>query len=163
MTLQNYSARPATIEDAEMLAHQRTEMWLAMGVLSADSAQDMRDESTIYFREAIPKKDFIGWLIEAEDKNIVAGGGLSLKITPPMPNKQGITQLTTLNAHIFNIFVEPIYRKQGLARLVMQTIHDWCKENKVTILTLNASAEGRPLYRSMGYAEVNNFMRFFIS
>jgi hypothetical protein len=34
----------------------------------------------------------------------------------------------------------------------METIHAWCLENGLTSALLNASAEGRPLYESLGYA-----------
>jgi hypothetical protein len=33
----------------------------------------------------------------------------------------------------------------------MRTIHDWCRAHDVTSIALNASADGQPLYESMGY------------
>ncbi len=161
MNVNRYIIRRASVEDAEVLAHQRTELWLAMKVLSADAAESMTNESVLYFREAVPDNSFIGWVIglKNEPKKIVAGGGLSLRHTAPLPDKNGQTRPTSYTAHIFNVFVEPTHRKQGLARHIMQTIEQWCIENNVMMLTLNASDEGRPLYESLGYQQVNNFMR----
>ena len=42
----------------------------------------------------------------------------------------------------------------------MDTIHDWCRENGVTSVALNASRGGKPLYESMGYAESPSPMMF---
>jgi len=159
MTFKNYTIRPATVADAAILAHHRTEMWLAMNYLKPHAAQQMRELSVGYFENAIPKKDFIGWVVENASNIVVAGGGLSLRLTPPMPDANGETLPTSYTAHVFNIFVEPTHRKQGLARFVMQTIDNWCKENDIHTLTLNASAEGQPLYESMGYKVIKNFMR----
>jgi hypothetical protein len=41
----------------------------------------------------------------------------------------------------------------------MATIKDYCQQNNIKIITLNASTEGRPLYESLGYQVVDNFMR----
>ncbi|MBI3493214.1 MAG: GNAT family N-acetyltransferase, partial [Acidobacteria bacterium] len=47
---------------------------------------------------------------------------------------------------------EPAHRRRGLARLVMDAIHAWCREAGVASVALNASRDGQPLYESMGYA-----------
>jgi GNAT superfamily N-acetyltransferase len=154
-----YNIRPATVGDALSLAHHRTQMWLDMGSLSPGATPMMLETSTEYFKEAVASKEYIGWLVEVEGVGIVAGGGLTLRNTPPLPDKNKQTVPTSLTAHIFNVFVEKPHRKRGLARLIMQTIGDWCTKNGVRTLTLNASDEGRPLYQSMGYEEVKNFMR----
>ncbi len=157
----NYQIRRATVADAEILAHQRTEMWLAMKVLAPESAESMTQESLIYFREAVSIGEYIGWLVSPKDEpqTIVAGGGLSIKLSPPMFSQNGFTQPVGYAAHVFNVFVEPTHRKQGLARFIMETIKTFCQNANVKTITLNASIEGRPLYESLGYKVVDNFMR----
>jgi GNAT superfamily N-acetyltransferase len=156
-----YSIRQATIADVEILAHQRAELWLAMKVLAPESAHAMRTQSVPYFEAAIATNDFIGWVIseKGNPQNTVAGGGFSMKLTAPMPDQDGQTQPVGYSAHVFNVFVEPTHRKQGLARFIMETIKDYCQQNNIKIITLNASTEGRPLYESLGYRVVDNFMR----
>ncbi len=161
MNTDQYKIRLVTVADVEVLAHHRTQMWLAMKVLAPEAAEEMTKESLIYFREAVPKGDFIGWLVYPQDEpqTIVAGGGLSMKLTAPMFSQNGHTQPVGYSAHVFNVFVEPTHRKQGLARFIMDTIKAFCQNANVKIITLNASIEGRPLYESLGYQVVDNYMR----
>jgi GNAT superfamily N-acetyltransferase len=161
MNTDQYKIRLVTMVDVEVLAHHRTQMWLAMKVLAPESAETMTQESLIYFREAVSAGEYIGWLVYPKDEpqTIVAGGGLSMKLSPPMFSQNGFTQPVGYAAHVFNVFVEPTHRKQGLAQFVMETIRSFCQNANVKIITLNASIEGRPLYESLGYKVVDNFMR----
>jgi len=52
------------------------------------------------------------------------------------------------------------FRRRGLARGLMDAIHAWCRANGVTSMALNASRDGMPLYRSMGYVESARPMMF---
>ena len=62
---------------------------------------------------------------------------------------------------VYNGYTEPTHRRRGLARLVMDAIHVWCREAGITSLALNASADGQPMYQSMGYAVTRSPMMFF--
>ena len=42
----------------------------------------------------------------------------------------------------------------------MDAIHAWCRDEGVGSIALNASRDGQPLYRSMGYAESSSPMMF---
>jgi len=42
----------------------------------------------------------------------------------------------------------------------MSAIHDWCRENGITSLALNASEDGLPLYTSLGYVVAPRPMMF---
>jgi GNAT superfamily N-acetyltransferase len=64
-------------------------------------------------------------------------------------------------AFVYNVYTEPAHRHQGVARMVMDAIHAWCRAAGVTSLALNASKDGRPLYEALGYWESPNPMMFF--
>ena len=55
---------------------------------------------------------------------------------------------------MYNVYTEPAHRRRGLAQLVMDDIHDWCRDEGIGSIALNASRDGQPLYESMGYAEL---------
>ena len=61
-------------------------------------------------------------------------------------------------ATILNMYTDPRYRRQGIAGRLMQTMIDWCREEKFVHVTLHASDKGRPLYESLGF-EATNEMR----
>ena len=54
-----------------------------------------------------------------------------------------------------NVYTEPRYRKRGLARRLMATVMDWCREQGLRTLILHASDEARPLYQSLGFRPTN--------
>ena len=58
------------------------------------------------------------------------------------------------------MFTEVDYRQYGLAKLLIQTILNWCTQQGVGSVTLNASSAGKPLYEKAGFTEVKNFMKW---
>jgi len=53
--------------------------------------------------------------------------------------------------NILNVYTGPPHRHRGLARHLMGVILDWCRANRVEIVILHSSDEGRPLYESLGF------------
>ena len=45
----------------------------------------------------------------------------------------------------------PHLQGRGLARQLMEVIHQWCRDRGLKTVGLNASEFGRPLYESLGY------------
>ena len=54
---------------------------------------------------------------------------------------------------IFNVYVDPAYRKQGIARKLMLRLIDTARTLKLDRLELRATAMGFNLYRSIGFLE----------
>lgn len=61
---------------------------------------------------------------------------------------------------IGNLLVQPAYRRQGLARLLMQTAIDELDAAGVSSIWLTASDEGAPLYSSLGFRPVDRIERW---
>jgi GNAT superfamily N-acetyltransferase len=59
---------------------------------------------------------------------------------------------------VFNVYTDPSHRKQGLARRMMDAIHEWCRAEGIERVVLNASSFGRALYESMGYVAADEPM-----
>lgn len=59
---------------------------------------------------------------------------------------------------ILNVYTEPEFRKQGIARQIMLTILAWVKEQSLRSVNLHASKQGRHLYEKLGF-EATNEMR----
>ena len=56
---------------------------------------------------------------------------------------------------VVNMYTAPEFRKQGLAREIMNTIIAWCKAEGFGCITLHASVYGRHLYESLGFQQTN--------
>ena len=59
------------------------------------------------------------------------------------------------------MYTEPDFRRQGLARRVLETMLAWCREQEIVRVYLHASDEGRPLYESLGF-EATNEMKLML-
>jgi len=51
--------------------------------------------------------------------------------------------------------VEREYRRQGIARKLMQSMIDWCRQQDFISVGLHASDEGRALYEQLGFEPTN--------
>lgn len=153
MTEPSYRVRMATAEDAPVIAYQRAAMFYDMGSVSDNERATLEAAVLLQIREMIRRGDYFGWLIEGDDK-ILAGGGVILRRLLPRPGSlQGGEE-----AYILNVYVEPDYRRRGLARRIMETILVWCQQRQVARVTLHPSDEGQPLYESLGFERTKEML-----
>jgi len=148
-----YRLRPATIADADALVHHRVGMFTDMGVTMDVAALEASFRS--WLASLMPAGTYRAWLVEDDDGEIVAGGGITILPWPPGPSYKGDRL-----AFVYNVYVEAPHRRRGLARLIMDAIHAFCREAGITSVALNASRDGLPLYESMGYGVSPNPMMF---
>jgi GNAT superfamily N-acetyltransferase len=141
-----YALRPATLADADALVHHRLAMFADMGVSYDPAALDAAFR--VWLAHAMPAGVYRAWLVEAGTGEVAAGGGITVIAWPPGPHYPGDRL-----AFVYNMYTEPAHRHRGLARLVMDAIHTWCRSNGVTSVALNASRDGQRLYASLGYVE----------
>ena len=145
--------RPATLDDADALVHHRVAMFQDMGVSVEPSALGAAFRP--WLTEMMPAGTYRAWLVETHDGHVVGGGGITVLPWPPGPRYAGDRL-----AFVYNVYTDAAHRRRGLARLVMDTIHAWCRDAGITSMALNASEDGLSLYESMGYVESPNPMMF---
>jgi GNAT superfamily N-acetyltransferase len=144
--MSTYHVRPATLDDLNALVHHRIGMFTEMGVpMNSEAvAQAFRE----WLSHAMPGGVYRSWVAIVSEE-IVAGAGITILPWPPGPRS-----LRDRAAFVYNVYTEPAHRRRGLGRLLMDTIHVWCRGNGLDVVMLNASVFGRPLYESMGYQVV---------
>jgi GNAT superfamily N-acetyltransferase len=143
--------RPAAIEEAAIVGAQRRAMFFDMGY--RDGLDTMVEAFVPWVIEKMRAGEYLGWFAVAEDGAIAAGAGLWLMDWPPHmigPGSRG---------NILNVYTEPGYRRQGLARRLTETAIDWCRAYGIGTVILHASEEGRELYRSLGFERTNEMRR----
>ena len=148
-----YRVRPATLADAAVLTRHRIAMFTDMGVPLDAAALDGAFRA--WLETTMPAGTYRAWLAETSTGEVAAGGGITILPWPPGP-----TYVGDRLAFVYNVYTEPAHRRHGLARLIMDTIHGWCRDEGITSIALNASRDGQPLYESMGYAESTSPMMF---
>ena len=140
----NYSIRPATIADVSHIVSHREQMFRDMGIPAA--FEDMAAAADLWLRHALPSHTYRGWMAAAPNGEIAGGSGLIVIPWPPGP----IT-MDPRCGFVFNVYTLPAHRKQGLGRRLMDAMHEWCRQEGIERVVLNASTLGHPLYASMGY------------
>lgn len=142
--------RTAGPDDLPHLLHHRRSMYQAMGHHDPAMLHEVLRVSEIYFRKAVPEGRYRGWLACTCDGDVVGGGGIVINDWPAHPRES-----QPLRAWILNMFVEPAYRRQGIARRLMDAMIAWCRDAGFVNVSLHASVEGRPLYESLGFVPTN--------
>lgn len=141
-----YTIRTASASDIAHVVHHRESMFRDMGTTCDYAA--MAAACTRWYAEAIPAGTYRGWMAEADGVGVVGGGGLIV-----MPWSPGPTKLDPRAAFVFNMYVEPGHRGRGLARLLLEAMHTWCRAEGIERLALNATEAGARVYRALGYRE----------
>ena len=148
--MDKYRIRPATAQDLTTVLHHRKRMFEDMGYNDPQSIEEMMKVSTSFLQRSFEEEAYHGWLVESFEGDVVAGGGiifLDFQSNPRDPQPK--------RAWVVNMFTEPEHRRRGLARLLMNTMLEWCRNRGMKSLYLHASTEGRPLYESLGFKPTN--------
>jgi GNAT superfamily N-acetyltransferase len=142
--------RPATLEDVPELVRLRRMMFEAMGC-DDTVALDQADAAVEPFiEEALRVGTFHGWLATTSTGEAVGSGGVLIDQHPPGP-----ANLSGRIGYILNVVTIPRYRRQGIARRMMETMLDWLAGQGIEVVALHASEAGRPLYRQLGFVDSN--------
>ena len=94
--------------------------------------------------------NYLAWFAVAPDETIAAGLGLWLMDWPPHMVGPGARR-----GNILNVYTSAEHRRRGLARQLMQTALEWCREHGIRAVILHSSDEGRPLYKALGFRPTN--------
>jgi len=145
-----FTVREATITDLEVVLHHRRSMFSDMGYHDEPAVKAMLSTSRPFFAERLADGRYRAWLVENSLHQVVAGGGFIIfdyhsSPTDPFPKRPVIV----------NMYTEPPYRRKGIARMLMRTMIDWCREEGFGSVVLHASNEGRPLYEELGFKPTN--------
>jgi len=152
---QGFTIRRASTTDLETLVGHREAMFRDMGYTDGSVMDTMSAKFRIWLRQHMDAGDYHAWLVNAagastEDASVAAGAGLWLMDWPPHMIGHG-----ALRGNIVNVYTHQNFRRQGLARHVMETAIAWCRNNGVDTIVLHASPAGRSLYESMGFTDTN--------
>ena len=143
----DYRIRAATLADVDALVHHRVAMFREMG--TAIEADPVAKAFSDWVTKLLPAGTYRGWVVEGPSGDLVAGGGMTILPWPPGPWYVGGRM-----AFVYNVYTEPAHRRRGLARMIMDALHAWCRVEGIGLVGLNASSQARPLYESMGYQQM---------
>ncbi|HWC82888.1 MAG TPA: GNAT family N-acetyltransferase [Pseudonocardiaceae bacterium] len=141
--------RRARAEDAGELCRLRQVMWTTLDARKPEPGPWQENAlTTLRNRLGEPDPTVAGFVVARPDGAAglaaCAMGGIEEWLPGPR-NPSGRV------GHVHSVSTEPLFRRRGYSRACMRAILDWFEESGVTNVTLNASAQGQPLYASLGF------------
>ncbi len=142
--------RIATDKDIELMMRSRLEMLRVVNNLSDDYeySEDIVNNSREYFLNG----NQTTVLVLDGDKVIGCASMSYMTIMPTFSHPTG------KRAHLMNVYTNPSYRRQGIARKMVNMLIDDAWSKGATEISLDATKLGRPLYESMGFIDSNECM-----
>ncbi len=150
-----YNIRPASKEDAAIIAVQRRRMFLDMGRPDDANMQAMLTSFLPWVRDAIADGNYLG-MLATHVHQVAAGAGMLVLEAAP---SYGDTSNT--RAYIFNVYTELEHRRQGLARQLIQALLEEAKLRGIRSVSLHATDAGKNVYSELGF-ETSNEMRLLL-
>jgi GNAT superfamily N-acetyltransferase len=146
--------REAGVGDLEHVVRHRLAMFEEMGYREGAVLEQVEKVSREYFGEALLSGAYRGWMAEDGDGSVVGGGGIVVAAWPGYPGEKRAER-----AWILNMYTEPGARRRGLAKRLVETMIEWCRERGFSAVSLHASDAGRPLYEAVGFQSTNEMTR----
>lgn len=135
----------ATELDIEDLMAVRLEMLRIVNGLAPDYTFD--DTLCSCSRDYFLTGDQTTVLAKDGDKVVGCASISYIRVMPTFEHPTG------KRAHLMNVYTNQSYRRQGIARKMIQLLIDEAKERGCTEISLDATEAGRPLYESIGFRE----------
>jgi GNAT superfamily N-acetyltransferase len=139
----------ATAADLEIILAHRRETFREMGGDYERKLDAFESASRTYFEQALGDGSYHGLLCEIDGRT-VAGGGVAIAAWPGSP-----PNFDARRAWILNIYVDPAYRRRGIAQGIMDAPIAWRRRSGFQSVALHASEEGRSLYEKPGFQSTN--------
>ena len=135
--------RIAAKDDIELLMSSRLEMLKVVNNLPADYeySEEIVRESRDYFLNG----DHIT-VLAIDDGKVIGCASMSFMWIMPT-----FSHPTGKRAHLMNVYTRSEYRRQGIARKMVNMLIDETWKRGATEISLDATTMGRPLYESLGF------------
>ena len=131
-----WNTRPVRVEDAAVIARHR--------YFDAGAKEDLAAYER-WVATRIERGTYSGLLAEA-DGVVIAGAGAVLLDWGPTRGEP-----TGLRGRLVNVYTDPAWRRQGVARGLVQEVMRCCQKRDVQVFNLGATDDSAALYRSIGF------------
>lgn len=151
--MSDLDVRPILPHDIDVICRHREAMFRESG-RSEEVLQQMAAPFRAWLEPRLNTGDYFGYVL-AEHSTPIAGIGLMLIDWPPHPAHPQQDH----RGYVLNVYVEPSYRRRGIARRLMALADAAFAERGVDYAVLHATAQGQPLYAGLGWAATSEMAR----
>ncbi len=147
--MRRWRIEKATQEHNEILLHHRVEMFRSMG-WTTQQLDSIEHAMRIFFNDN--EMDEINAYVAILENEIV--GGIVASFYQMLPND---TNPTGIVGYLYNLFVEPQYRKMGIATGLLETALLLCRQKNTGKIALHATDLGLGIYLKLGFEKRENY------
>jgi GNAT superfamily N-acetyltransferase len=140
------STRLATLNDAALITAHRRAMAAEIGMGAPEALDTMNLHFRPWFERVMTAGRYVGWIVE-DGEIVAASAGFYELEWPPHP----LDPVAAARGYLLNFWVEPPYRKRGLARGLVKKAVAESRRRGLRVTVLHASAAGRPIYEKEGF------------
>lgn len=141
------------ITDIDLLMRWREEVIFNVFGVSADQA--LLDANKAYYAKHVADGSHLA-IIASVDGEDCGCGSICLSDELPSPdNPSGRC------AYLMNIYVREAYRNHGVAHAIVSRLIEEALTRGCGKIYLETTNDGRHIYKSLGFAEMKNMMKYF--
>lgn len=124
---------------------------------AGDAPETVLEEMARHFgpwvRRMLTEGKYAGWITSDGDRAIASAGLLVLDWAPHFLDPVGEQR-----GYILNVFVEPEYRRQGLALMLTKECMAEARKRGIGVVALHATAKGKMVYEKLGFKTSNEML-----
>jgi ribosomal protein S18 acetylase RimI-like enzyme len=149
-TLADLTIRPALLSESTLIVGHRRAMLAEIREAPAAQLDAIDAAFAPWLAERMARGEYLGWFAVNPVGEVVAGAGLWIMDWPPH-----MLHAEPRRGNILNVYVQPAYRRRGLARALTERALASGRELGLRLVILHASDAGRPVYAALGFAPTN--------
>lgn len=142
----SFSIHAATVHDAKLLTAFRVKLFQDLGHLPPEGVSSEFESAcdaahTRYLEAGIG----MAWIARAAGEPV---GSIVMLLHPRLPSPRIVP---ATEGYILNVYVDPEWRKRGIATALMGAALDHARSLGLARLRLHTTAAGRPTYANAGF------------
>ena len=147
----NITIREASQNEDSLIARHFYQMWMDNDVPDESIRSDWLETTLQFINNARQDLFYQAFIAEVDG---VAIGSASCQIFAGL-YPQVLVENYRKYGYIWGVYVEPAYRRKGIAKQLTNMAIAYLKSLGCTRVILHASPSGKPVYTSLGFSESN--------
>lgn len=139
-------ARRLELNDLQMICAHRETMFLEAGGVASE-LRVMTEHFRPWLHKRLVDGRYYGFALMDDGQPVAAIGLMSID-WPPHPSHPNLDQ----RGYVLNVFVEPAYRRRGLASALMNLAEAEFAQRGLSFAVLHATQAGQPVYEELGWS-----------
>ena len=147
----NLYIRASELEEDPIIANHFQQMWLDLDIPESAIRSDWLSQTTQFLDSARQSLNYAAFVAEVDHR--IIGSASCQQFAGLYPNI--LTAEHRQYGYIWGVYVEPNYRRKGIAKQLTQATINYLKSIGCTHAILNASPMGKPVYEQLGFQAGN--------